>query len=134
MVKQPPSTDRAAVLKAKVFAKQGDYEKAIAELDRLIQGAPEGSVRRREAQLARAECLVGQKKYAEAEPLLLQGDGGRKQREAKVPPPFRAIRLKEALERLVRLYDAIGKKEEAARWQMKLDEAGKAAAPQPPRK
>ena len=70
MDKQPQSTDRAAVLKAKVFAKQGNYEKAIAELDRLIQGAPEGSVRRREAQLARAECLVGQKKFAEAEAAL----------------------------------------------------------------
>ena len=30
--------------------------------------------------------LLGQKKYADAEPLLLQGYEGMKQREAKIPP------------------------------------------------
>jgi tetratricopeptide (TPR) repeat protein len=67
MSKLPQSADRAAVLRAKVFAKQGDFDKAIAEYDRLIKGAPEGSFRRREATLAKAESLAGQKKFAEAE-------------------------------------------------------------------
>ena len=70
MEKQPQSTDRAAVLKAKVFAKQGNHDKAITELDQLIRNFPEGSVRRREAQLARAESLAGKKKYVEAEAAL----------------------------------------------------------------
>jgi tetratricopeptide (TPR) repeat protein len=67
MARQPQSADRAAVLRAKVFDKKGEHDKAIAEYDKLIQGSPDGSVRRREAQLAKAESLVGLKKYADAE-------------------------------------------------------------------
>ena len=67
MAKLPQSADRAAVLRAKVFDKKGDHDKAIAEYDRLIQGLPEGSLRQREARLAKAESLVGLKKFAEAE-------------------------------------------------------------------
>ena len=44
-------------------------------------------------------ALLGQKKYAEAEPLLLAGYEGMKQREAKIPPEGK-VRLTEALERL----------------------------------
>jgi hypothetical protein len=41
-----------------------------------------------------------------------------------IPEQVRAIRLTEALERLVQLYDAWGKKDEAAKWRKrKLDEA-----------
>lgn len=53
-------------------------------------------------------ALLGQKKYAEAEPLLLQGYAGMKQREAKIPPQGK-FRLTEALERLVQLYEAMDK-------------------------
>jgi tetratricopeptide (TPR) repeat protein len=67
MSKLPQSADRAAVLRAKVFARKGDHEKAVAEYDRLIKNAPEGSVRRREARLAKAESLAGQKKFDAAE-------------------------------------------------------------------
>jgi hypothetical protein len=62
------------------------------------------------------EALAGQKKYAEAEPLLLAGYKGMKEREATIPEPFRKVRLTEALERLVRLYEATGRKDEAAKW------------------
>jgi len=70
MSKLPQSADRAAVLRAKVFAKQGEYDKAIAEYDRLIKSGPEGSFRQREAMLAKGESLAGQKKYADAEKLV----------------------------------------------------------------
>ena len=43
--------------------------------------------------------LLGQKKFTEAEPLLLQGYEGMKQREDKIPPVGRP-RLREAIERL----------------------------------
>ena len=72
-------------------------------------------------------ALLGQKKYAEAEPLLLQGYEGVDQRKEKIPPEVRAVRLKEALERLVRLYDATSKKDEVARWRKKLEEVQKPA-------
>jgi serine/threonine protein kinase len=60
-------------------------------------------------------ALLAQKKYADAEPLLVQGYEGIKAREAKLPPDRKA-RLAEALGLLVRLYDGWGKKEEAAKW------------------
>jgi tetratricopeptide (TPR) repeat protein len=67
LAKQPQEVDRAAVLRAKVLAKWGDHEKAIAELESMIKNAPDGSTRQREARLAKAESLVVLKKFAEAE-------------------------------------------------------------------
>ena len=63
--------------------------------------------------------LLGQKKYAEAEPLLLAGYEGMRAREAKLPAS-KKIYLTEAGERIVRLYEAWGKTEEAAAWRAKL--------------
>jgi tetratricopeptide (TPR) repeat protein len=67
LAKIPAGADRAAVLRARVSAKKGDHAAAIAELDRLIKAAPAGSVRQREARLARAESLAGLKQFPEAE-------------------------------------------------------------------
>jgi tetratricopeptide (TPR) repeat protein/tRNA A-37 threonylcarbamoyl transferase component Bud32 len=65
-------------------------------------------------------ALLLQQKHAEAEPLLRQGYEGMKQREAQIPPPSKA-RLSEALERLVQLYDAWGKKDQADAWRKQRD-------------
>jgi tetratricopeptide (TPR) repeat protein len=70
-------------------------------------------------------ALLGQGKYAEAEPLLVSGYDGMKRREATMPPQARDL-LPEALERLVQLYEATGKPDEAARWR-KEHEARKTA-------
>jgi tetratricopeptide (TPR) repeat protein len=67
-------------------------------------------------------ALLGQKKYPEAELLLLAGYQGMKQREGTIPPPFK-IRLIEALERLVQFYEATGNRDKAKEWQKKLAEA-----------
>jgi tetratricopeptide (TPR) repeat protein len=75
------------------------------------------------------DALLGQKKYAEAEPLLLEGYDGMKQREAKIPPQGK-VRLSEALERLVQLYDAWGKQDQAEQWRKRRD----AGAAEPPSK
>ncbi|MEI4927474.1 hypothetical protein Q8G50_33700, partial [Klebsiella pneumoniae] len=64
--------------------------------------------------------LLGQKKYADAEPLLLEGFNGMKEREAKIPTAAKP-RLTEALERLVQLYDAWGRKDRADAWRAKLE-------------
>jgi serine/threonine protein kinase/Tfp pilus assembly protein PilF len=66
-------------------------------------------------------CLLGQKKYSDAEPLLLTGYEGMKQREAKIPAGGKP-RLKEALQRLVELYDSNGQTNQAAQWKQKLEE------------
>jgi hypothetical protein len=63
--------------------------------------------------------LLGQKKYAEAEPLILQGYQGLKSREAKIPGRSKKS-LAEAAGRVVKLYEAWGKPDQAAAWKAKL--------------
>jgi WD40 repeat protein/serine/threonine protein kinase len=65
-------------------------------------------------------ALLGQKKYAEAEPLLLRGYAGMKERENTIPPVGKD-RLPEAVERLVQLYEATAKKDEAAKWRREVE-------------
>jgi tetratricopeptide (TPR) repeat protein len=71
--------------------------------------------------------LLGQKKYAAAEPLLLAGYEGMKQRQAKIYFPDQ-VYMAEGVERLVALYQAWGKKEEADRWRRKSAAAKVGAA------
>ena len=63
--------------------------------------------------------LLGQQKYAEAEPLLLAGYEGLQQREQTIPPRGK-VRLTEAIERLVQLYEATSEDDKAAEWRTKL--------------
>jgi serine/threonine protein kinase/tetratricopeptide (TPR) repeat protein len=72
-------------------------------------------------------CLVHQGRHAEAEPLLVDGYEGLKQCELQIPAPVRNARIIEALERLVRLYDAWGKPADAEKWRAVID-----ARKQPP--
>jgi tetratricopeptide (TPR) repeat protein len=65
--------------------------------------------------------LLGQKKYAEAESLLLAGYEGMMQREDKIPANGKA-RLKESIQRLIQLYEATDQTEKAAEWSKKLAE------------
>lgn len=57
--------------------------------------------------------LLGQKKYAEAEALLLPAYEGLKKREQKIPFDDK-VRRNEALQRIVQLYEATGRSEKAA--------------------
>ncbi len=63
-------------------------------------------------------ALAGQQKHTEAEPLLLAGYTGMKQREADIPATARFL-LIEARDRLVHLYEAIGAKAKADEWRKK---------------
>jgi non-specific serine/threonine protein kinase/serine/threonine-protein kinase len=85
--------------------------------------------RRSAAVSALGACLLGQKKNAEAEPLLLKGYAGLRQYEARIPASFRRLRLTEALERLVQLYVELGKPDEAAKWRKELEAAKGDAKP-----
>jgi hypothetical protein len=67
-------------------------------------------------------ALLGQKNYASAEPSLLAGYQGMKEREAKIPRQYKK-RLTEAIERLVQFYETTGDQEKAKAWQKKLTEA-----------
>ncbi|MBX7103661.1 MAG: serine/threonine-protein kinase [Gemmataceae bacterium] len=75
-------------------------------------------------------ALLGQQKYAEAEPLLLDGYRGMKDREKSIPKVGGGDRrIPEALERLVKLNEALNKPDEAARWRKELEATGPAAKP-----
>ncbi len=64
-------------------------------------------------------ALLGQGKFAAAEPLIVQGYAGMKAREPAIPPAGRP-RLPEAAERVVRLYERWGKPERLEEWKAKL--------------
>jgi serine/threonine protein kinase len=74
-------------------------------------------------------ALQGQKKYAAAEPLLLKGYQGMKAREKAIPLQG-ATRIPEALDRLIELYTATNRPDEAKKWRAeraKYPEAKKAS-------
>jgi tetratricopeptide (TPR) repeat protein len=64
-------------------------------------------------------ALLGQKKYAAAEPLLVEGYEGMKAREAEIPAQFKK-RVTAAAERIIQLYDSWGKPDQAAEWRKRL--------------
>ena len=59
------------------------------------------------------EALSGQGKHAEAEPLLIEGY------EKMLPPDPLSFRKREALDRIIALYEAWGKPDKAAEWRAK---------------
>jgi tetratricopeptide (TPR) repeat protein len=68
--KLPGGEDRASIYRIKILTRKGSLDQAISELDKVIAAAPDGSVKKRDAQLAKAESLVSQKKVGDAEALL----------------------------------------------------------------
>jgi tetratricopeptide (TPR) repeat protein len=75
--------------------------------------------------------LLGQKKYAEAEPLIVSGYEGMRFREAKIRPHDKSL-LVEAGERVVQFYDAWGKPDKAAEWRGKIGSPADPRRPGPP--
>src|SRR5262249_3269807 len=69
-------------------------------------------------------ALLGQKRFADAEPFLLTGYEGLKQRREKIPRD--SPRLKEALQRLVQFCEATSQPDQAAEWKQKLQELDRA--------
>ena len=67
------------------------------------------------------ETMVGQNRFAEAEPLVVQGYLGQKKLVAKMPREARGY-LITAGERIVDLYEAWGKPDEATKWRMEVEE------------
>ena len=63
-------------------------------------------------------CLLNQKRYPEAEPLLLSGYEGMHARKDDLPPGQKNW-PRNALDRIVQLYDDWGKKDKAEEWRMK---------------
>jgi tetratricopeptide (TPR) repeat protein len=60
-------------------------------------------------------ALLGQKQYAAAEPLLIKGFEGMKQRAGRYPPEAKSSLLK-AADRLIALYQSRGQADQEAKW------------------
>ena len=60
--------------------------------------------------------LLAQKRYADAEPLLLAGYDGLKLRQERIPANSKG-RLKETAEQLAQLFHAIGRPSQGAEWE-----------------
>jgi hypothetical protein len=67
-------------------------------------------------------ALAGQKKYGEAEPLIIQGYEGLQTRAGKIPLPWKQS-LADAAARIVPFYQAWGQHAQAAEWRKKLPPA-----------
>ena len=68
--KLPRGDERSASLRIKLLSKKGQTAQAIEEIDKMIAANPEGSARKRDATLAKAEALVSLKKFPEAEAIV----------------------------------------------------------------
>jgi tetratricopeptide (TPR) repeat protein len=66
------------------------------------------------------QLLAGQRKFTEAEPLLLAGFRGLKENEQTIPALVRSQRIREAAEFLIQLYEAWDKHDEATNWRKEL--------------
>jgi eukaryotic-like serine/threonine-protein kinase len=75
-----------------------------------------------ETQSMLGEALSRGKEYSDAAPLLLAGHEGLKQRARSIPAQQRRC-VTEAVERLIRHYEATGNKDEAAKWRAALEKA-----------
>jgi tetratricopeptide (TPR) repeat protein len=77
-------------------------------------------------------ALLLQGKLSAAEPLLLQAWQGMRERQAQIPLQVRSRRLREAVQRLVELYEAWGKSDQAMRWRKELAALSQAGPDSPP--
>jgi tetratricopeptide (TPR) repeat protein len=112
------------VIVAGILDRQGkmaDVEPLARECLAIFEAKTPDHWRVFEARSLLGASLMGQKKYADAEPLLLSGYEGLKQREDKLPTAIRP-RLQPAIRRLVRLYEETGRADRAAEWKQRLAE------------
>ncbi|MDA1273017.1 MAG: serine/threonine-protein kinase [Verrucomicrobia bacterium] len=99
--------------------KFAEAEALLRECLELRQKSMPGDWRTFHTRSMLGAALSGQQRFAAAEPLLLEGYEGLKEREQRLPASNR-VKIREAGERLVQLYEAWGKPAEAAEWKAKL--------------
>jgi serine/threonine protein kinase/tetratricopeptide (TPR) repeat protein len=99
--------------------KWGEAEAVLRECIRIRESKVTDDWTRFDTSSELGGCLLGQKKYAAAEPLIVSGYEGMRSREVKIPWQSKP-RLAAAAERVVKLYEAWGKPDKAAAWREKL--------------
>ena len=96
-----------------------DAESLLREGREICEKAMPHNWRRCDARSLLGGGLLGQGLYREAEPLILTGYEEMRAHESRIPVPER-FRLREAAERLVRLYEEWGKSDQATAWKAKV--------------
>jgi eukaryotic-like serine/threonine-protein kinase len=116
-----PDTIRVMASLGQMRLQQHDYKKAETFLRQALNTQEKknpDSWQRFDSQSLLGAALVGQRKYAEAEPLLLSGYDGLIQRKASIPQGSRSA-VKQAGDRIVQLYERWRKPESEAQWRTK---------------
>jgi len=107
-----------------------DAETVLRECQAVREKAQPDAWRTFNTQSLLGGAIMGQKKYADAEPLLLKGYEGMKQREKTIPPRG-ATRLPEALDRLIELYSAMDKPDDVKKWRAERAKYPEEKKPEP---
>jgi eukaryotic-like serine/threonine-protein kinase len=116
-----PDTIASAADLTLAYVSQGKFTEAeplAREVLVLNQKKQPDDWQRFRAESLLGASLAGQKKYAEAEPLLLEGYQGMLERKDRIAVPDR-YHLDRAREWLVQLYRAVGQFAKAAEWSKK---------------
>ena len=117
-----PDTLAAATFLAELRLEQDDFVEAEPLLRASIAGFERVSPnnwRRYDSMSLLGASLVGQRKYDEAEPLLIAGYAGILERETTIPACYRS-KLEQARERILYLYQRWGKPVKHAEWRNRL--------------
>ncbi len=117
-----PDTLDALVSLGRVRLKRQQYSEAESSLREALRGyekSAAGEWERYNCQSLLGWSLAGQKKYAEAEPLVTAAYEGILQREATIPVANRRV-LAEAGQRVVQFYQDWGKPDKASEWKQRL--------------
>jgi eukaryotic-like serine/threonine-protein kinase len=119
---------------ALLYLGEGKYNQAEALLRETLtsyEKTTPNAWSRYQSQSLLGASLAGQRRYGEAEALVVSGYEGMLQREAAIPGESRP-NLERAAAWIVQLYEDWGKPEKAAVWTQKLREAGLSLSPKKP--
>jgi eukaryotic-like serine/threonine-protein kinase len=105
------------------LGKYGPAEASFREAMNGYQKAGPAAWERFHAQSLLGESLAAERKYAEAEPLLVSGYEGLRERRDKLPAMSRR-EVESAAEQIVRLYEDWHKADKAQEWRAKLETGG----------
>ena len=119
--KEDPDTLGAEADLALAYQSQGKYaesERLAREVMEIEQKNQPDDWQRFRAESLLGASLAGQRKYAEAEPFLLEGYRGMVARKGRIAVPD-WYHLDRARGWIVELYETWGKQEKAAKWRQK---------------
>jgi non-specific serine/threonine protein kinase/serine/threonine-protein kinase len=119
---QHPDTTDVMVSLGELRLKQGRYNEAeplLAEAEKTLEQVNPANWKRYYPKTVLGAALAGEKRYGEAEPLLLSGYTGLIQRKATIPAASKS-HLAEAGDWIVQLYRDWGQPDKVTEWQSKL--------------